>query len=237
MTIPTLLVVDDDPDLRDMLKAFLTGHGLAVHVAASCAEVTRIVAAHRIDLILLDVMLGEESGMDICTGLRASNAVPIIMMSALSSDDYRMQGYASGADDYIAKPFNPELLLARIRAVLGRTRRATSLSYRRGHHSYRFGRWQFDSRLSRLTGADGLEVMLSKREIALLNVLLANPGLALSRAEIAAGLESDSPLESRALDVAISRLRSKIEVDPKAPEIIKTQRGAGYMLAVEVSTL
>ncbi|MCF6303751.1 MAG: response regulator transcription factor [Rhodobacteraceae bacterium] len=236
MTIPTLLVVDDDPDLRDMLKAFLTSHGLAVHVAASCSEVTSIVASHRIDLILLDVMLGDENGMDICIKLRASNVVPIIMMSALSSDDYRMQGYSAGADDYIAKPFNPDLLLARIRAVLGRTRRATSLSYRRGHHIYRFGHWQFDSRLSRLTGPDGVEIMLSKREIALLNVLLANPGLALSREEITAGLESDTQLESRALDVAISRLRGKIEADPKCPEIIKTLRGAGYMLAVEVSS-
>lgn len=236
MPIPTLLVVDDDPDLSEMLKAFLTGHGLAVHTAANCAEVSHTISHHRINLILLDVMLGPESGIDICMALRRENAVPIIMMSALSSDDYRMQGYAAGADDYIAKPFNPELLLARIRAVLGRTQRAASLSYRRGAHIFRFGPWRFDSRLSSLTGENSREIMLSKREIALLNVLLANPGLALSREEITAGLEQDTPMESRALDVAISRLRSKIEADPKAPEIIKTVRGAGYMLATEVKT-
>jgi len=234
MPIPTLLVVDDDPDLNEMLKAFLTSHGLAVHTAANCAEVGETVNRHRINLILLDVMLGRESGIDICMDLRRDNAVPIIMMSALSSDDYRMQGYAAGADDYIAKPFNPELLLARIRAVLGRTQRAASLSYRRGAHIFCFGPWRFDSRLSSLTGADKHEIMLSKREIDLLNVLLANPGLALSREEITAGLEQDTPMESRALDVAISRLRSKIEADPKLPEIIKTVRGAGYMLATDV---
>ena len=235
MSIPSLLVVDDDPDLSEMLKAFLTGHGLAVHTAASCDGVRQIVGHHRINLILLDVMLGAENGMDICMELRRDNAVPIIMMSALSSDDYRMQGYAAGADDYIAKPFNPDLLLARIRAVLGRTRRAASLNYRRGTQIFRFGPWRFDSRLSSLIGAGGREIMLSKREIALLNVLLANPGLALNREEIAAGLEQDTPLESRALDVAISRLRGKIKADPKSPEIIKTVRGAGYMLAIEVN--
>jgi len=234
MTIPTLLVVDDDPELREMLKDFLTSHGLAVYGAANRHEVEQVVAAHRLDLILLDVMLGAESGMDICTNLRHSNAVPIIMMSALSTDQYRMQGYAAGADDYIAKPFNPELLLARIRAVLGRTRRAASLSYRRGSHVYRFGPWRFDSRLSSLTHGGGAETMLSKREIALLNILLANPGLALTREEIAAALDDETPIESRALDVAVGRLRTKIEADAKAPEIIKTVRGTGYMLAIEV---
>lgn len=120
MAIPKILVVDDDSDVLDMLKQYLVKNALAVHTASTAREVETVVAKNRIDLILLDVMLGDDNGFQICQSLRKENSVPIIMMSALSADHHRMKGYSSGADDYVAKPFNPDLLLARIQAVVRR---------------------------------------------------------------------------------------------------------------------
>jgi two-component system OmpR family response regulator len=241
MTIPHLLVVDDDPDMLEMMKQYLHGHGFAVHTASTGLEVSATIARQRIDLILLDVMLGDESGITICRQLRADSAVPVIIVSALSADHHRMAGYESGADDYIAKPFNPELLLARVRAVVRRARRSPSLIYRRDNRLYRFARWHFDGRRDELTAADGVEVALSKREIGLLKVLLANPFVPLRREEIADALDvdrdSDAVLEAaegRAIDVLVGRLRSKIEDDAKTPELIRTVRGTGYVFAAEV---
>lgn len=245
MTIPRLLVVDDDPEMRAMLTAFLRRHGFAALEAATGAQARAEFARHRIDLILLDVMLGDESGLEICARLRAEHDVPIVMLSALSADHQRMAGYARGADDYVAKPFNPELLLARIRAVLRRTRRAASLAYRRAEGVHRFAGWTFDARTETATGPDGVEASLSRREAALLKCLLANPNIPLTREEIAealhdpdavdsAGTEPDA--SSRAVDVLVGRLRSKIEENPRVPALIRTQRGVGYVLTAEVET-
>lgn len=250
MTIPRLLVVDDDPEMRGMLTAYLRRNGFAAIEAATGAEAEAEFARARIDLILLDVMLGDESGLEVCARLRAEHDVPIVMLSALSADHQRMEGYAKGADDYIAKPFNPDLLLARLRAVLRRTRRAASLAYRRDEGFHRFAGWTFDARTGTATGPDGVEASLSRREAALLKVLLANPNIPLTREEIAealhdpdapesheAGGEADAGAASRALDVLVGRLRSKIEENPKAPVLIRTQRGVGYVLTAEVETL
>ena len=242
MTIPRILVVDDDSDVLDMLKQYLVKNAFAVHTASTALEVETIVAKNRIDLILLDVMLGDDNGFTICQSLRKENSVPIIMMSALSADHHRMRGYSSGADDYVAKPFNPELLLARIQAVVRRTHRSASLSHRRETKSYRFGPWSFDSRSGQLLASDGFEVVLSRLEVSLLKILLANPFIPLSREEIASVLGGvrdpsstiDIP-EGRAVDVLVGRLRSKIEVIPKSPSMIKTVRGTGYVLSIEVA--
>ncbi|MBV1866985.1 MAG: response regulator transcription factor [Marinosulfonomonas sp.] len=154
-----------------------------------------------------------------------------------------MKGYSSGADDYVAKPFNPDLLLARIQAVVRRTQRSASLSYRRTTKNYSFGKWSFDARSGQLLAKDGFEVVLSRLEVSLLKILLANPFIPLTREEIASVLSSDrEPLntsenaEGRAVDVLVGRLRSKLEEHPKNPAIIKTIRGTGYVLSVEVST-
>lgn len=241
MAIPRLLIVDDDDDMRAVLTRYLQQHGFAVASAANGAQAQAAVQGHRIDLILLDVMLGDDSGIDICRALRADNDVPIILVSALASDDHRMAGYGVGADDYVAKPFNPDLLLARVRAVLRRGRRAASLHHRRITARYRFAGWRFDAAREELTGADGIQIALSTREKQLLSVLLAHPMIPLTREEIAGALDphrdTDATLEaaeSRAIDVLVARLRAKIETNLKDPQIIRTERGTGYVLAAVV---
>lgn len=237
-----VLVVDDDEEIRDVLTRYLQQNGFAVFAARTGAEVAQVVAQHRIDLLLLDVMLGDESGISICAQLRRDNDVPVIMMSALSADHHRMRGYEVGADDYVAKPFNPELLLARIRAVTRRGRRAPSLRYRqKSAGNYRFGEWQFDGLRGELSSSQGYDVALSTRELSLLRALLANPGIPLTREEIALALDPDrdedealEAAEGRAIDVLVARLRSKMEPSPKEPALIRTARGVGYFLACDV---
>ncbi|MCG7492743.1 response regulator transcription factor [Thalassobius sp. Cn5-15] len=241
MTIPRILVVDDDAELRQMLTQFLQQNGCIALPATNEADITKQLASGRIDLILLDVMLGDESGVEICARLRDEQAVPIIMVSALSTDSDRMAGYAVGADDYIAKPFNTDLLLARIRAVLARTRRASSLTHRRRRTTFRFNGWRYDAKRDEVLSPEGYQVSLSRRETMLLQSLLANPRIPLTRQEIAIALditgekETTSDAEGRAIDVLVGRLRAKIEQDPKAPEMLRTERGVGYVFAVDVT--
>ena len=240
MTIPRLLVVDDDQDTRQMLTQFLQQNGSIALPAASEADVRRHLATGRIDLILLDVMLGDENGLEICARLRAEQDVPIIMISALSADHQRMSGYQVGADDYIAKPFNPQLLLARIKAVLARAHRSSSLAHRRQNKTFRFAGWTYDAKHDEVRSPEGFQVALSRRETALLQVLLANPRIPLTREEIARALdvtaESDSAMgaSGRAIDVLVGRLRSKIEKQPKSPQLLRTERGVGYVFAADV---
>lgn len=238
MTIHRLLVVDDDDDMCAMMLGWLQRNGFAVAGARDGAGVAQQMAAGRVDLILLDVMLGDESGLHLCQQLRLDHEVPIVMVSALSADDHRMAGYRCGADDYIAKPFNPDLLVARVRAVLRRTRRAASLAYRRQARVYRFAGWCFDTRQSSANAPDGYEVALSTRERQLLQVFLANPEIPLSRDEIAEAMDVQSegadPAEGRAIDMLVGRLRGKLENAPKDPALIRTARGVGYVLACPV---
>ena len=241
MTIPRLLVVDDDPELRQMLTQFLQQNGCIALPASNEADIRKHLASGRIDLILLDVMLGDESGVDICARLREQQAVPIIMVSALSTDQQRMDGYAVGADDYIAKPFNPDLMVARVKAVLARTRRTASLSHRRRVEQFEFRGWTYDARSGEAISPQGYQVPLSRRETALLQVLLANPHIPLTREELAeamdiTGSSDDADTSGRAIDVAVGRLRTKIENNPKKPEMLRTQRGIGYVFAVDVVT-
>ncbi|WP_170789532.1 response regulator transcription factor [Ruegeria lacuscaerulensis] len=240
MSIPRLLVVDDDPEMRAMMTQFLQQNGFIALPASSENEIRSHLNTGRIDLILLDVMLGDENGVEICARLRAEQDVPIILVSALSADHQRMAGYEVGADDYIAKPFNPQLLLARVRAVMQRARRSSSLAYRRRIHSFRFDGWLYDGKRDEVHSPEGYLVALSQRETALLKVLLANPHIPLTRDEIVAALDvtggSDKPeAQGRAIDMLVGRLRSKIEVNPKDPQMLRTERGVGYVFAADVS--
>lgn len=240
MAIPRILVVDDDPDMRQMMTQFLQQNGSIALPAADEAEVRSHIDGGRVDLVLLDVMLGDENGLEICRRLRLEQDVPIIMVSALSADHQRMEGYAVGADDYIAKPFNPDLLLARVKAVLSRTRRSASLVHRRNTKTFLFSGWTYDAKIGEVLSPQKVQVALSRRETALLRVLLANPHIPLTREEIAANLdvtgETQFPAEEsgRAIDVLVGRLRNKIETNPKDPQILKTERGTGYVFAVDV---
>ena len=240
MAIPKILVVDDDAELCEMLAAYLAHEGFMVHTARNSDEIRTHIAASRIDLILLDVMLGQEDGIALCRELRAEQDVPIIFVSTLSSDQQRVAGYEVGADDYIAKPFNLELLLARVKAVLRRGRRSASLNYRRDTAEYHFNGWLYAGKSDEVYSPNGVQVALSKHETRLLKVFLANPHIALTREEIITAMDvtqdagADVDASGRALDVLVGRLRSKIERNPKAPEFLKTERGVGYIFAVDV---
>lgn len=230
MSLHRLLLVEDDAEMAAMLAAYLQRQGFHVTCAGDRAGALAALKAGRVDLILLDVSLGADNGVEICAEIRAAQDVPIIMVSALSADHQRMAGYEVGADDYIAKPFNPDLLLARIRAVMRRVNRAPSLIHRRRDSVMRFGGWRYDARRDEVTAPGGWQVALSSRETALLRVFLANPLIPLSREEIAAALDDDEAAEGRAIDVLVGRLRQKTE-----PALIRTERGTGYVLATEVA--
>jgi two-component system OmpR family response regulator len=240
MTIPRVLVVDDDADMRGMMTQYLRQNGLIAFAAETEAEIRHHLNAGRIDMILLDVMLGDENGVEICARLRAEQDVPIILVSALSADHQRMKGYEVGADDYIAKPFNPQLLLARVRAVLQRARRSSSLTYRRRIQTFHFGGWTYDGKRDEVLSPDGYQVALSKRETGLLKVFLANPHIPLTRDEIASSLDvvggdTDADGSGRAIDMLVKRLRGKIEPNPKEPKMLRTERGVGYVFATDVT--
>lgn len=243
MAIPRILVVDDDQEVRQMLTQYLQRNGAIALPASNEAEIRKQFETGRIDLILLDVMLGDENGIDICARLRREQEVPIIMVSTLSSDHQRMSGYEVGADDYIVKPFNPELLLARIKAVLSRARRSSSLAHRRRTNTFHFGGWSYDAKRDEVRSPKGFQVSLSRRETALLQAFLANAHIPLTREEIAAALdvtgadEAVSDSQGRAIDVLVGRLRTKIEKTPKDPQMIRTERGVGYVFSVDVSVV
>lgn len=232
MGLHRLLLVEDDAEMAAMLAAYLQRQGYHVTCASDRAQAMAALRAGRVDLILLDVSLGQDDGVALCAEIRAAQDVPIIMVSALSADHQRMAGYEVGADDYIAKPFNPDLLLARIRAVLRRAGRASSLIHRRRDGALRFGDWRYDARRDEVTAPGGWQVTLSARETALLRVFLANPLIPLSREEIAAALDDDEAAEGRAIDMLVGRLRQKTD-----PALIRTERGIGYVLAAEVAAV
>jgi two-component system OmpR family response regulator len=242
MTIPRVLVVEDDPETREMTVQYLRKNGFLALPAQNEEELRGHLAMGRVDLILLDVMLGDENGVKICEKLRVEFDVPIIFISALSADQHRMAGYGAGADDYIAKPFNPQLLLARVRAVLLRAHRSASLAYRRQISTFHFNDWVYDGKRDEVTSPNGFQVVLSKRETGLLKVLLANPHIPLTREEIACALDvvGTGDLDEgsgRAIDVLVGRLRSKIEENPKEPKMLRTERGVGYVFAVDVNVV
>lgn len=239
MTIPRLLVVDDDAEMRGMMVQFLRQNGFIALPCDSEASIREHLSNGRVDLILLDVMLGDENGVEICARLRTEQDVPIILVSALSADHQRMAGYEVGADDYIAKPFNPDLLLARVRAVLHRAKRSASLIYRRSVSTFRFRGWYYDAKRDEVTSPQGYQVTLSRKETALLKVFLANPHIPLTREEIAAALDvtgegAGAEGSGRAIDVLVGRLRGKIESNPKDPDLLRTERGVGYVFAADV---
>lgn len=233
-----ILIVDDDREIRDLLSRFLSRHGYRISVAGDGRAMRRVVADAAVDLVILDVMLPGEDGLSLCRGLRATSAVPIVMLTAIGEDVDRIVGLELGADDYVAKPFNPRELLARIRAVLRRagTPSGGLSGARRGETAaLRFAGWRLDLDTRALNAPDGTLVPLSGGEFGLLAALALHPQRVLSRdqlLDLARGRGTNA--FDRSIDVQISRLRRKIEHDPHEPGLIKTVRGGGYMFAPEV---
>jgi two-component system OmpR family response regulator len=233
---PHILVVDDEAAIRQLLSDYLGEHDLRVTVAPDGQAMQKLLAESVVDLIVLDLKLPSEDGMSIARRLRAESSIPIIILTGNQDDVDRIVGLELGADDYLTKPFNPRELLARIRTILRRARaNLPGPAATKSPRAYRFGGWELDLRTRRLTSPAAQRVPLTQGEFGLLRALLGAPEHVLSRdrlLEISHGLDDD--VFDRSVDVLILRLRRKIESDPRRPQLIRTQRGAGYYLATKV---
>ena len=241
MSVPKILIVEDDLDMQEMMVSFMQKNGFMVIAANNADELTEKLKSQRVDLILLDVMLGDENGISICREIRETNNIPIIIVSALSADQDRLSGFEVGADDYIVKPFNPQILLAKVKAILKRGTKIASLAYRRNTNIYHFNDWIYNGKKDIVISPKGFQISLSKKETKILKVFLTNSHITLTREEIANSIDDNRKeyeklnlAESRAIDVLVGRLRSKIEIDTKNPSLIKTERGIGYIFSTEV---
>jgi two-component system OmpR family response regulator len=233
-----LLVVDDDPEIRDLLSRFLKKHDFRVDTAADGRQMFERLADGRYDLVVLDLMLPGEDGLSLCRRLRAKSDLPVVMLTAMGEEIDRIVGLEVGADDYIGKPFNPRELLARIRAVLRRVGAAPTgvdAGDAEAGVILAFAGWRLDLQRRELRAPGGVLVVLTAGEFDLLAVLADRPGRVLTRDQLLDMTRGREALPfDRSVDVQLSRLRRKIEVDPKNPAFIKTVRGGGYLFAAVV---
>lgn len=238
-TEPHILVIDDDRDLRDLLQEYLTDNGMRVSCGASGDELFALMDVEAIDLVLLDLKLPGEDGMQLTRRLRERAAVPIVLLTGRHEEADRVMGLELGADDYVTKPFSPRELLARVRAILRRYQVQATLPERdNSRRAFRFAGWELNLRTRRLKSLEGDNVDLSNGEFSLLNALCRAPERVLSRDQLlSASRLHEAEVYDRSVDVQIRRLRVKIEADATAPELIKTERGTGYRLACPVETL
>ena len=225
-----VLVVDDDPDLRELLAGFLGASGFVVDAAADGVQMRARIAQHAPDAIVLDLMLPGEDGLALARELRRSSDVPILMLSARGEEIDRVVGLEVGADDYLAKPFSPRELLARLRALLRRARPVAAPAMgSAGPPLQRFGPYALDAAGWRLLRGDA-EVPLTTAEFELLRVFVEHPHRVLSRDDLITRLKGYTrDAFDRSIDVRVTRLRRKIETDPAQPVFIRTVRGEGYL--------
>jgi two-component system OmpR family response regulator len=235
---PHILVVEDDREIARLVGRYLNANGCRVSLAGDGREMERVRAASRIDLVILDVMLPGEDGLELCRRLRSTSGLPIIMLTAKGDEVDRIIGLEMGADDYLAKPFNPRELLARVRAVLRRTAVGNLSAGGRDTRVLTFLGWRLDHGLRELSAPDGTQVTLTSAEFDLLAVLCERNGRILSRDQLLDLTQGRSPGSfGRSIDVLISRLRRKIETDPHHPVVIKTVRSGGYLFTPAVEAL
>jgi two-component system OmpR family response regulator len=234
-TTPHILVVEDDREISALVARYLRANDCRVTLAGDGREMDRRLADSRVDLVVLDLMLPGEDGLSLCRRIRQNSTVPILMLTAKAEEIDRIIGLEIGADDYLGKPFNPRELLARIRAILRRGS-ATESSADEGVRRLSFLGWTLDISLRQLLSPEAARVAITGAEFDLLHALCLRPGRVLSRDQLldltqgrAAG-----PFE-RSIDVLISRIRQKIESDPRNPEIIRTIRSGGYLFTPEVN--
>jgi two-component system, OmpR family, response regulator len=237
-TTAHVLAVDDDPSVRQMIADYLADNEVRVTTLASGREIADVMARETIDLLVLDLRLPGEDGMQIARRLREESDLPIIMLTGRKDEADRVMGLELGADDYLTKPFSPRELLARIRALLRRSRSQETVADGLAKiRAYRFADWELNVRLRRLTAPGGGTVALTNSEFNLLAAFLAAPQRVLSRDQLLelSRLHNDEVYD-RSIDVQVGRLRKKIEPEGKSQQLIRTERGAGYVFtaAVEV---
>ncbi|MDB5809816.1 MAG: ompR5 [Betaproteobacteria bacterium] len=233
-----VLVVDDDAEIRSLLRAYLEKNGYRVTaVGDGKAMWTAFDEAHP-DLVVLDVMLPGADGLTLCRDVRARSGVPIIMLTARGEETDRIVGLEMGADDYLAKPFSPRELLARIKSVLRRARTLPANLQPEAARRLAFAGWTLDTSTRNLVSPAGVVVALSGVEFKLLRIFLAHPNRVLNRDQlIDMMLSRDASPFDRSIDVQVSRLRHRLDEDAKEPAIIKTVRGEGYVFAAAVDVI
>jgi two-component system, OmpR family, response regulator len=235
-----ILAVDDDPTMRGLIADYLTTHGFRVSAVASGQDMARMLDEHVVDLVVLDLKLAEEDGLQLVNELRARSNLPIIVITGHWRDEIdRIVGLELGADDYLTKPFSLRELLARVRAVLRRAEVDRAAAPPDGGVTrYRFAGWELNLRRRRLTSPAGASVALTVGEFSLLIAFLRSPQQVLSRDQLLAATRvHGDEVYDRSVDVQILRLRRKLEADPTAPELIKTERGVGYVFDAPVQVL
>ncbi|MGH8681321.1 MAG: response regulator [Burkholderiales bacterium] len=234
---PAILAVDDDPAILQLMAGYLGDNELRVITAATGAEMATALEEHAIDLVVLDLRLRDEDGMQLARQLRDESAIPIIIVTGRQDEADRVMGLELGADDYLTKPFSPRELLARIRAVLRRYQTAREVLPGGDDvpRAYRFAGWELNVRTRGLAAPDGGRVELTNGEFSLLQAFCAAPQRVLSREQLLdLSRLHGAEVYDRSIDVQILRLRRKIEPNPSQPAYIKTERGAGYVFGVPV---
>jgi DNA-binding response OmpR family regulator len=236
---PICLVVEDDGTMRHLVTNYLEDHDIRAVSASRRDEVAGLLARSQPDLVILDLRLGQEDGLDLLREIRAQSDIPIIITTGHRRDEIdRVVGLELGADDYITKPFGLRELLARIRAVLRRRETGQAAAQRDSDKGRsRFGNWQLDRRNRRLTNSHGDPIALTKGEYALLIAFLDAPQRPLTREHLLQATRIHEDVFDRSIDVQVLRLRRKLESDPASPSIIQTERGVGYIFALPVETL
>ena len=232
-----IIVVDDDAALRELVTSYLVDHHMEAKLASNREELHRHLKAERARLILLDIKLGKESGLDLLREIRSQSDVPVIIMSGYRcAETDRVIGLELGADDYLVKPFSLRELLARVRAILRRQtmRQAARVQKAKKREGYRFEGWKLDCRRRKLFDPRGVMVPLTRLEYDLLLVFLEAPGRQFSRELLIRATKKHEDVFDRSIDALILRLRRKIESDPSAPRMIQTTRGVGYVFTLPV---
>lgn len=227
--LPHILVVDDDDRLRELLRKYLSDNGFIVLTATDAADARAKLTSLAFDLIILDLMMPGESGLEFAEDYRKKSDVPILMLTAMGESEDRIRGLEHGADDYLTKPFEPRELLLRVNNILKRVPKREDADD--GVREVRMGAACFDMERGVLS-VDGAPVRLTTVEVQLLKVLAERPGEPMSRDELieSTGAGADAASGGRAVDVQVTRLRRKIEADPKLPRYLQTVRGKGYVL-------
>lgn len=238
-TAPHILVIDDDPLIREMVAEYLLNNDMRVTTGATGSDMFSAFDRESIDLVLLDLKLLGEDGLQLARSLRERAAVPIVLLTGRAEEADRVMGLELGADDYITKPFSPREMLARLRAVLRRYQVQATLPQRDGtRRAFRFVGWELNLRTRRLTSPTGELVELSNGEFSLLAALCRAPQRVLTRDQLMSMSRlHEAEVYDRTVDVQVRRLRLKIESDPSKPILLVTERGEGYRLACEVETL